>query len=433
MISEQARRRVVLAGVAGNVMEWYDFAVYGYLARTIGSLYFPADSQTARLLAAFGVFAVGFMMRPLGAVLFGFIGDRVGRGPALLWSVIAMAVPTFAMGLLPTYADIGYGASVLMVLCRMTQGLAVGGEFTGSAVFLAETSLPGRRGLASAWAPFGAVAGILLGSAVSAAVLNVLPFADVLAWGWRIPFLLGVLVGGAGFILRRRLSIDQPAASEGFPLAIALKRQPAAMLQAVALSLANAIGFYLMFVYIVSWLGRHAQVKASRALEINSINMAVMLVVILTAAALSDRIGRRPVLATAAAGLLLLSWPLLALMQTGQTWAVFLGQFGFALLVGSFTSVNPIAICEIFPRNVRCSAVSAAYNLTLGLVGGTAPVVATWLIEQTQYPLAPALYLMLGAALSLVSALLLRDPYSRPLHEEVPAPSLAIAEATRGS
>ena len=217
--ARRAHRRVLAAGIGGNVMEWYDFAVYGYFARTIGRLYFPTESQTASLLAAFGVFAVGFLMRPLGAVIFGHIGDRVGRGPALLLSVIAMAVPTFAIGLLPTYAEIGAAASLLMLLCRILQGLAVGGEFTGSAVFLAETAEPGKRGQAAAWATFGAVAGILLGSAVGAAVMNALPLEQVVAWGWRVPFLFGVLVGGVGFLIRRRMPFDKPAATEKFPLA----------------------------------------------------------------------------------------------------------------------------------------------------------------------------------------------------------------------
>src|SRR5689334_16615401 len=186
---EASRRRVVTAGIVGNVMEWYDFAIYGYFARTIGQLYFPTDDPTSSLLAAYAVFAVGFLMRPIGAILFGHIGDRVGRGPALLWSVVAMAIPTLIMGLLPTYAQIGVWAAVLMVICRMVQGLAVGGEYTSSAVFLAETAHPDKRGAASAWAPMGAIGGILMGSAVSAIVLNWLPLEDVVAWGWRIPFL----------------------------------------------------------------------------------------------------------------------------------------------------------------------------------------------------------------------------------------------------
>ncbi|MGE0005481.1 MAG: MFS transporter [Parvibaculaceae bacterium] len=414
----RGRRRVVWAGIVGNVMEWYDFAIYGFFARTIGSLYFPADDPRTSLLAAYAVFAVGFFMRPLGAILFGHIGDRVGRGPALLWSVVAMAVPTLVMGLLPTYGQIGIWASILMLACRMMQGLAVGGEYTSSAVFLAETAHPERRGAASAWAVFGATGGILLGSAVGALVLNALPLEQVVAWGWRIPFIFGVLVGVAGFILRRRMPFDKPVAREGSPLLQALREHPKAMLQAVAISLVNAVTFYLIYVYIIAWLKLAADLGARTALQINSLNMVILIGVVLVMSRLSDRIGRKPILVSAAVGLLLFSWPLFELMRTGEAFYVFLGQLGFTLLIGSYGSVNPIVLCEVFPRHVRCSAVSAAYNLSFGLAGGTAPAVATWLIETTGHPAVPALYIMACAAISAVAAFSLRESVGREFADE---------------
>jgi MFS transporter, MHS family, proline/betaine transporter len=413
------RRRVVAAGIAGNVMEWYDFSVYGFFARTIGNLYFPTHDPRTSLLAAFGVFAVGFLMRPLGAVLFGHIGDRVGRGPALLWSVIVMAVPTFAIGVLPTYAEIGVAASILMLLCRILQGLAVGGEYTSSAVFLAETAEPGKRGAASAWAPFGAVAGILMGSAVGATIMNAMPLEEVVAWGWRIPFLLGVVVGFVGFLLRRRMPFDKPAATAGFPIVRALREHPVQMLQVIGISLVNAIAFYLIFVFIVAWLKLAADIRAGIALQINSFSMAVLLAVILAMSRLSDRIGRKPILVGAALGLLLFSWPLMAMMTTGSIPLVILGQFGFALLIGAYGSVNPIAICEIFPRNVRCSAVSTAYNITLGIAGGTAPAVATWLMNRTDDPMVPAFYIMAAAAISALAALSVHERSRQAIADSV--------------
>ena len=429
MEGEFSRKRVVAAGIAGNVMEWYDFSVYGYFARTIGNLYFPTEDPGASLLAAFAVFAVGFLMRPLGAVLFGYIGDRVGRGPALLWSVVAMAVPTFVIGMLPTYAEIGIAASLLMLLCRILQGLAVGGEYTSSAVFLAETAHPNKRGAATAWAPFGAVAGILLGSAVGAGILNTMPLEDVVAWGWRIPFLFGVVVGGVGFLLRRRMPFDQPAAKAGFPLLGALREHPVQMLQVISISLVNAVSFYLIFVYLITWLKLFADVGARTALLINSLNMTILLGVILGMSRLSDRIGRKPILVGAATGLLLFSWPLMALMQTGDVYFIFLGQLGFTLLIGSYGAINPIAICEIFPRDVRCSAVSAGYNITLGVAGGTAPAVATWLIDLTGSPSVPAIYIMASAAISAIAALSVHERSRQAIADSV-LPHLAPSAGT---
>jgi MFS transporter, MHS family, proline/betaine transporter len=413
------RRRVVWAGIIGNVMEWYDFAIYGFFARTIGHLYFPSEDPRTSLLAAYAVFAVGFLMRPVGAVLFGHIGDRVGRGPALLWSVVAMAVPTLIMGLLPTYAEIGIWAAILMLVCRMLQGLAVGGEYTSSAVFLAETAHPQKRGAATAWAVFGATGGILLGSAVGGLVMNVLTLDQVIAWGWRVPFLFGVLVGVVGFILRRRMPFDQPAAAEGFPLIRALREHPVAMLQAVAISLVNAVAFYLIYVYLISWLKLAADMGARTALWINALNMLVLLGVVLVVARLSDRIGRKPILLAAALGLLVFSWPLFEIMRLGGTINVFLGQLGFTLLIASYGSVNPIVLCEVFPRHVRCSAVSAAYNLSMGLAGGTAPAVAIWLIDTTGHPVVPALYIMLCAAISAGAVLSLRENRQQAIGDPV--------------
>src|SRR4051812_46463120 len=191
-------RRTILAGIAGNVMEWYDFAVYGYFAPVIGRHFFPSEDPAASQIAAFGVFAAGFLMRPMGGLVFGHIGDRVGRKAALTLSVLAMAIPTFLIGLLPGHAQWGAFASVLLVLLRMVQGLSVGGEYTTSVVFLVESARPGRRGLAGSWSTVGAVAGTLMGSAVGALVTVVLPDETVQTWGWRLPFLLGLAVGLAG-------------------------------------------------------------------------------------------------------------------------------------------------------------------------------------------------------------------------------------------
>jgi Arabinose efflux permease len=284
MASEDARRahrRVIAAGVAGNVMEWYDFAVYGYFARTIGQLYFPADDPSLSLMAAFGAFAVGFFDAPPGRRRLRLYRRSRRAGPFAALVRGGHGGPHLRHRLLPTYHEVGIGASVLMLLCRILQGLAVGGEYTGSVVFLAERAPPGRRGLASAWAPFGAVAGILLGSTMGTAIINAMPMADVVGWAWRLPFLFGAVVGVVGFFIRRHISFDKAPPGKGFPLSQALREHPLEMLQVVGICIANAVGFYLIFVYVTTWLKLYAQMKIGSALLVNSLNMAIMLGVIL--------------------------------------------------------------------------------------------------------------------------------------------------------
>src|SRR5690242_1534364 len=205
--------RLIAAGTVGNVMEWYDFSAYGYFAATIGRRFFPSADATTSLIAAFGVFAAGFLMRPLGGVVFGHIGDRVGRKAALTISVLAMAVPTFLIGVLPDYATLGPAAAVLLVVLRMIQGLSVGGEYTTSIVFLVEGAGQKHRGFAGSWSGFGAVGGILLGSAGGALVTVTLSPAEVASWGWRLPFFAGLFVGLAGLYVRRHIpELPQPEA-----------------------------------------------------------------------------------------------------------------------------------------------------------------------------------------------------------------------------
>src|SRR5262252_2288302 len=198
-------RRVIVAGMIGNVLEWYDFAVYGFFAAAIGQEFFPHQDRVAQLLSAFGIFALGYLMRPLGGAVTGHIGDRFGRRAALTFSVAAMAIPTFLIGLLPGYGTLGLLAPIALTLLRMVQGLSVGGEYTSSMVFLVEQAPDGRRGLMGALISCGASGGILLGSAVGAGFAAGMSVTALDAWGWRIPFLLGLVVGTAGYFLRRHL------------------------------------------------------------------------------------------------------------------------------------------------------------------------------------------------------------------------------------
>jgi MHS family proline/betaine transporter-like MFS transporter len=408
-------RRVVTAGVIGNVLEWYDFAVYGFFAPILATQFFPAGDRTVSLLAAFGAFAVGFMMRPVGAALFGHIGDRYGRARALLISVAMMAIPTVLMGFLPTYATIGIAASLLIVILRMFQGMAVGGEFTSSIVFLAEHSPPRRRGFFSSWAMFAATTGTMLGAAVGGALSNILSPEALASWGWRAAFISGIAVGIVGVIIRRGM-FDAPATvPEISPLRIAFRHHRWQVMRVFGLNMAPAATYYVLFVYVATWLSESDVAQRATALDITTLSICTFLVVAPLAAWISDRFGRKRMLIIGMGSCLILAYPLVWLMHHADPAAIALGQMSFAALLALYMASIPAAMCEMFPHEVRVSAVSVVYGLAYAVFGGTAPAVAVWLISQTRNELAFAWYLMAVTAVSLAIAFTVRDRRNEPL------------------
>jgi len=404
-------RRVIVAGAIGNVLEWYDFSVYGYFAAAIGRVFFPKEDPVAQILAAFGIFAVGFFMRPVGGALIGYVGDRLGRGAALTFSVVAMAVPTFLVGILPGYDVLGVMAPVILTLLRMIQGLSVGGEYTTSVVFVVEQASPGRRGLISSLACCGAVGGILLGSATGAFLNSFLSPDEMARWGWRIPFIAGLVVGLAGFFLRRHLHEIAPARKPGAhsPLIAAVREHWRLLGRLAGLSVFNAVSFYLIFVYIVSWVQLADGIAPQQALEINTICMALLAPVMIVVGWLSDRFGRKPMLLAATVLGFVGAVPLLWLMHHNTPGLILTAQLGFVLIVGLFLGAQPAAMVEAAPMAVRCTAIALGYNLTLGLIGGTTPMVATWLVQRTENELSPGYMIMAAAVISFLATLLFRE------------------------
>lgn len=402
-------RSVILGGLAGNVMEWYDFAVYGYFAPIIASQFFPADSHAASLVAAFGAFAAGFLMRPLGGALFGHIGDRIGRKQALTLSVMMMAVPSALIGLLPTHAAIGWWAGALMVVLRMVQGLSVGGEYTTSIVFLVEKAHRKRRGLMGSWSGFGAVAGALIGSGVGAVVDSVVSPDALAAWGWRVPFILGLGVGFSALWLRKDIEPVEPAQDDAgqsvSPVVTAMKEQWPAILRVVGVLMVYSVGYYLCFLYLTTFLIDRVGVPSWEAMDVNTAAMFVLMLLIPVAALLSDKVGRKPLLLFSAGGMLAFSYPLLWLMHHPHWLMILGGQLGFAVLVAAFAGANPATMAEAFPRSVRISAMSIGFNISFALFGGTVPMVAAWLIERTRDDFSIAWYMTAAGAITLVSLL----------------------------
>jgi len=411
----RAQTRNVGAGIVGNVMEWYDFSVYGYFAASIGRHFFPAEDAVSSLLAAFGVFAAGFLMRPVGSLVFGHIGDRYGRKRALTASVLLMAIPTFLIGVLPTYAEIGVTASALLVLMRLLQGLSVGGEYTTSSIFIVERAAAGRRGLLGSFIEVGACSGTLLGSAVGATITSLLDRAAVESWGWRIPFLIGITVGAVGIYIRRNLIDDSAVTGEQSsvtaPVKEAFRNEWRMIVRLVALGAVGAVGFYMCFVYITTYLRQIDHIAQSKALDINTISMAVLLLLLAPVGALSDRFGRKPLLLAASGGMFVLAWPLFWMLHHSEFGVILLGQVGFAVLSACFWGALPVTMVELVPHRLRCTVLSVGYNAGMAVLGGLTPIVAVYTITRSQYDLSPAFLLMTAAAVSFVVIAGLRETY----------------------
>ena len=407
---------MVAAGAIGNILEWYDFAIYGYFATCIGRVFFPKEDPIAQLLFAFGVFAIGYLMRPLGGILIGHIGDRVGRKEALTISVAVMAIPTFIVGILPGYEAIGLAAPILLTLSRMLQGLSVGGEYTTSIVFMVENAPPNRRGIAGALACCGATLGILLGSATGAALADTMSPENLNSWGWRIPFLFGLVIGFVGLLLRRNLEVrDEVKGDHKQPLTEILQSHRPLLAKLAGLSIFTAVTFYLIFVYLVSWLQLINKMGQEISLEINTISMAVSIPISIAAGALSDRIGRKPLLIGTVAVTIFLAYPLFNGMYHQSQVVVQLCQLGFSLLVGIFLGVAPAFMAENAPAYIRSTSLALGYNLTVGIVGGLTPLTATWLVKQTHSGIAPVFMIIAAALISFVTLLFMRETYKENL------------------
>ncbi len=407
------QRKATIAGAIGNTLEWYDFAVYGYVVPIIATQFFPSEDKTVSLIAAFGAFAAGYMMRPIGAIIIGHIADRVGRRLALMISVLLMAIPTTCIAFLPTYAQIGIAAPILLTFIRLLQGLAVGGEYTSSLVYLVENAPPGYRARRGCWAVMGATGGILLGSAVSDLFHQILSEQQIEAWGWRIPFLFGLFLAVIGIFLRRHMEALPPSETElqraEFPIANAVKNYGASMAKVIGLCILFGISFYIGFVYITTYLVEYDAISETTALNISTISLLVLLIAAFVFASLADRYGRKPILWFGVIGLLVFSYPLFWLITQESVALALIGELGFVIFVGAYSGSIPPLMVELFPRPVRVTAVSVAYNVPIAFAGGTAPVVATSMISLTGDIYAPAYYLIAAAVIAVLCLLTVRE------------------------
>ena len=405
-----------IGGVVGNILEWYDFAVFGYFASIIGAQFFPAEDQLASLINAFGVFAAGYLMRPLGGMIFGYIGDKLGRKKALRLSIIMMAIATTVLGLLPTHAQVGTLAAFLLVLLRLLQGISVGGELIGSISFITEIAPPERRGFFGSWTLFSAIGGVMLGSAVATITHSLLDQETLHRWGWRLPFLSGFLIGGFGLWMRKGLQespeferLQQSNDVERNPVKEAIRTMPTQILLVGGLVLLMGTGFYILFVWWPTYLTKIVTPTVDHALLVNTLSMLLMMLLIPFAGYISDKIGRVKTLGIATLFFVVASWPLFVLTDTATFTAALIAQLCFAVMMAFVQGPMAATMVEMFPVRNRFSGIAIGYNFSLALFGGTAPLVCTWLIEKTGDTAAPAYYLTGLAVLSLLALLILRS------------------------
>lgn len=402
---------MIAAGAIGNAIEFYDFIVYAYLAKYFASQFFPASDSVASLLASYGVFASGMIMRPIGGVIFGNIGDRIGRKIALQLSVVLIAVPTLVIGLLPTYQSIGLWAPALLILLRMLQGLSVGGEYSASIVFLIERSAPQHRGFIGSFSPMGAFGGLFLGTAVSFLCISLLGETVMQAWGWRIPFIASLLLTALGLIVRYSLGDDLQHNLNALksPVREAFTQYWRQMLSIALANTVTGIVSFVGFMFAVPWMVQQAGVESSQALAINLVSLLLVGLFAVLGGWLGDRLGRMKIARLGVFILLFGSWPAFMLFTVDHIWIKILG--GAILAIGQGFFVGPFCACmsALLPKNVRVTGISFGYSLSVGIFGGFAPMLTEYLLARQKIIMAPALVIMAGAIVSIVTLYLSAD------------------------
>jgi MHS family proline/betaine transporter-like MFS transporter len=409
------RAKAVLSGGIGNVMEWYDFAVYGYLASTISGLFFPSENPLAALTNTFLLFAIGFIARPLGAFVIGHYGDKAGRKNALVLTVSLMALGTLLLGIMPTYSVIGVWAPIGVAIARLIQGFSAGGEWGGSTSFMVEYAAERRRGYIGSWQQVTVATGLLLGS-ITGMFTTLLPQDILESWGWRLPFIIGaVLIGLIGFYLRLRVpetpkfvEIESAGQKSTSPLAEVIKKNYKEILLALGFTVVWTVTYYMFLTYMPSYASVVLKIPSFQAFLSSSINLAVFIILIPVFGYLSDKYGRKPFLIASSAGFLVLTYPLLYIAGFGIQY-LFLSQLIIAIMLAMFSGPGPAAIAEIFPTRVRYSGLSIGYNIAVAGFGGTAPYIASLLISTTGSRLSPAFYVIGSAAATLVTLLFIRE------------------------
>jgi len=418
--------RALVAGSVGNFIEWYEFGVYGYLATVIAGNFFTLQGQSGLtgLLLTYASFALAFFCRPIGAIIFGRIGDRIGRKPTLIAVVLLMTLATTVIGLLPTYAAIGVAAPLLLTLMRMLQGLFAGGEFGGAVSLMAEFAPPGKRGLYGAWQSFTVSLGLLCGVGLVALLAYGLGSEQLTQWGWRIPFLLALPMGLVALWLRVRLDETPTFTQSKKASVLAVPAPLGTTLKAIALGIGRMMGWsaggYTFLVVMPSYLQTSLHASFLQALVATVLGNLGFALAILPAGLLSDKLGRKKVMIAAMLVVIVLSFPLLHLLQDSQSslWAKGIAVLIAGAAIGTIAGPGPAMLAEMFPTRTRYTGLGLSYSLSNAVFSGCAGLIITGLIKQTGNLDIPAWYVVATCIVSLFALMTLRrDDHLRELEK----------------
>jgi MHS family proline/betaine transporter-like MFS transporter len=412
-------KKIVVSGMIGNALEWYDYALYAQFAGIIAETFFP-DSKIKEILT-FAVFAAGFIVRPLGGIFFGNIGDKFGRRIALVVGILTMAIPTAGIGLLPGYETIGAAAPIILTIIRLIQGFSLGGEFSGCIAYIVEHSPIEKRGLAGSAAFVSMCAGMLLGLATANVFTAIMDHETLVSWGWRVPFVIGLFIGGVGLYIRSHLSespIYRAAKESGglsrFPLRETLSRYWLELIVAIGVYITVTAPFYTATVFIENFM-KTLGYSASQGSIAATLILVVMMLVFPISASISDKIGRKPVLIFGIISLIVCTYPIFKLLGTMNFKYAIASQVLFAAIIAIYMGPVPTLLVEIFPTRVRFTGVALSYNLSAAVFGGTAPMVGMTLTKLTGHNYALSYYLIALAFLSLFILIFYKETYKKDL------------------
>ena len=415
------RRHAIAAATIGNGLEWFDFTVYGFFTPIIARLFFPAINDLTSILLTVGTYGVGFFMRPVGAVVLGVYADRKGRKAALTLTILMMAFGTALLGFAPTYAQAGIVGPLVIVLARLIQGFSAGGEIGGATAFLIEYAPPEKRGFYASWQQTSQALAVVLGGICGTIVTHALDPAAIDSWGWRVPFLLGLLIGPVGFYIRARVDetpvfTDSHTQKSESPLRDALRDHPRGIASGFGVTILWTVCTYVLLFYMTTYAVKQLNIPLADAFVATTIGGLVLMLGCPIAGALSDRVGRKRLLLAAAIAIGVLIYPLFAWVNAKpdlMTLAIVQGILG--LLLAAFTGPAPALLAEQFPAGLRSTGLSLAYNFAVTIFGGFAAVIVTLLIEATGTKLAPSFYVMAAALVSALTLLTMKDKTGKPI------------------